>query len=397
MREAFDSRLLRLLNGQRIVDALIKSSPGGISRAEIARVTGLSKPTVSVLVSDLEQSGLVRLASVARSSGEVGRPAALYEIVPEASLVIAVDIGATKVIVGLADLLGKVVAEREIETGPNAETTLTSVIGQIKDLLNNTDCTAKAACIGVPGVYRQEKDLVERALNLPGFEGIRVRATVEELLGVEVHIDNDVNLAALGEAANANAEFEPANFAAISVGTGIGMGLVVDGDLYRGPTYAAGEIGSLVLSGANGDPNSLSTLEDLASADAIRKTFAAAIENGHMTSLEGVPDVPAIFAAANSGDPAASQALLVAARAMALAVSHLGFIVDPERVIFGGGVGANQVFVRAVESELECFMPSPPVVAASTLGRRATFLGAVSKALESLHQKLVSEHLGGRG
>lgn len=402
MREAFDSRLLRLLNGQRIVDALIKSSPGGISRAEIARVTGLSKPTVSVLVSDLEQSGLVRLASAAHSSGEIGRPAALYEIVPEASLVIAVDIGATKVIVGLADLLGRVVAEREVETGANAETTLTSVVDEIRALLNSTglnnaDSTAKAACIGVPGVYRQEKDLVERALNLPGFDGIRVRATVEELLGVEVHIDNDVNLAALGEAANANAEFEPTNFAAVSVGTGIGMGLIVDGDLYRGPTYAAGEIGSLVLSGVHGDPNSLNTLEDLASADAIRKTFAVAIEDGYMTSLEGVPDVPAVFAAANTGDPAASQALSVAARAMALAVSHLGFIIDPERVIFGGGVGANQVFVEAVESELERFMPSPPVVVASTLGRRATFLGAVSKALESLHGKLVSEHLGGRG
>ncbi|MXW74991.1 MAG: ROK family protein [Acidimicrobiaceae bacterium] len=394
MRQASDSRLLRLVNGQRIVDALLASSPGGISRADVARVTGLSKPTVSLLVGDLEQSGLVRLASAARSSGGVGRPAALYEIVPEAGMVIAVDIGATKVIVGLADLLGRVVAEREIETGPDAASALTAIVGHVEEMLADADGAAKAACIGVPGVYRRETDVVERALNLPGFEGLHVQAMAEDLLGVEVHIDNDVNLAALGEADNADDGFEPTNFAAISVGTGIGMGLVVDGDLYRGGTHAVGEIGSLILSGGDSDSNSIRTLEDLASANAIRKSFAVAIEEGHPSSLEGTPDVPAIFEAADLGDPGASHVLSVAARAMALAVSHLGFITDPERVIFGGGVGANQVFVRAVESELAHLMPSPPVVAASTLGRRATFLGAVSRALESLHETLVTQHLG---
>ena len=326
----------------------------------------------------------------------MGRPAALYEIVPEAGLVIAVDIGATKVIVGLADLLGRVVAEREFETGPDAESALAAIVSHAGEMLADADGTAKAACIGVPGVYRRETDVVERALNLPGFEGLRVRAKAEELLGVEVHIDNDVNLAALGEADNADDGFEPTNFAAISVGTGIGLGLVVDGNLYRGGTHAAGEIGSLILSGAGGDSGSIRTLEDVASANAIRKSFAAAIEEGHPSSLEGTPDVPAIFAAADLGDPAASRVLAVAAGAMALAVSHLGFIADPERVIFGGGVGANQVFVRAVESGVQRLVSSPPVVAASTLGRRATFLGAVSRALESLHETLVTQHLGGR-
>lgn len=391
MRGASDSRLLRLLNGQRIVDAMFDAAPQGISRADIARVTGLSKPTVSNLVADLEASGLIRLSPVPTTTGNVGRPAMLYEFVPEAGFVVAADVGATKIIVGVANLLGTVVAEQELETGPNAETALNRVAETARQMLSEIGGQAGSACVGVPGIYRPHSDSVEQALNLPGFEGLRVRANLEELLDMEVHVDNDVNLAALAEA---DLDIDQTNFAAISIGTGIGMGIIVGGELYRGGTGAAGEVGSLVLHDSSADSDSPLILEDVSSAPAIRKQFGKAAESGHPTELHGSADVPEIFDAAAQGDPAAVHVLENAASAMATAIMQLCLIIDPERIVFGGGVGANQVFVEAVNAELYRRHSQPVEISASTLGRRATFLGAVSWALDELHESLVTDTLG---
>ncbi len=370
---------------------MFDAAPQGISRADIARVTGLSKPTVSNLVADLESSGLIRLASTPTTSGNVGRPAALYEFVPEAGFVVAADIGATKIIVGVANLLGTVVTEQELETGPNAETALNRVAETARLMLSEVGGQAGSACVGVPGIYRPGTDSVEQALNLPGFEGLRVRAKLEELLDIEVHVDNDVNLAALAEA---DLDIDQTNFAAISIGTGIGMGIIVGGELYRGGTGAAGEVGSLVLHDSPADTNSPLILEDVSSAPAIRKQFGQAEESGYPTELHGNADVPEIFDAAAQGDPAAVRVLETAAAAMATAIMQLSLIIDPERIVFGGGVGANQVFVEAVNADLHRRLSPPVEVSASTLGRRATFLGAVSWALDELHESLVTDTLG---
>ena len=391
MRGASDSRLLRLLNGQRIVDAMFDAAPQGISRADIARVTGLSKPTVSNLVADLEASGLIRLSRTPTAAGNVGRPAMPYEIVPEAGFVVAADIGATKIIVGVANLLGTVVAEQELETGPSAESALNSVAETALRMLSEIGGQAGSACVGIPGIYRPGPDRVEQALNLPGFEEVAVRAKLEDLLGMEVHVDNDVNLAALAEA---DAAVDQTHFAAISVGTGIGMGLIVGGELYRGGTRAAGEVGSMVLHDSLAEPNAAVTLESVSSAPAIRKLFGQATEAGYSSELQGSADVPEIFDAAARNDPAAAHVLAIAAEAMASVVVQVCLIADPERIVFGGGVGSNQMFVEAVAAELGKRQSQPVEIVASTLGRRATFLGAVSWALDALHESLITNNLG---
>ncbi len=396
MREASDSRLLRLLNGQRIVDAMFEAAPSGISRAAIARGTGLSKPTVSALVGDLEASGLVRLAADAPAHSGVGRPAVNYEVVPEAGYVLAADIGATKITVGLADLLGSVVAERELETGPDAETALARLATAAREMMTDVGANAGAACVSVPGVYRPDRDRVEQALNLPGFDQLPVKARLGDLFGVDVQVDNDVNLAALGEADSFADDYEVSDFVVISVGTGIGMGLIVDGELYRGGTGAAGELGSLILSHALSPGGSCVTLEDLASAPALTKLFNQAVEAGHKTALHKSVEVSELFAAAAAGDAAATHVLHTAATAMATAVSHVCFIADPQRVILSGSVGANRVFVQAVKAEVERLLPHPVEIVASTLARRATFLGAISRALGALHETLVTQNLGER-
>ena len=393
MGEGSGSGVLRLLSGQRIVDALFSSHPTRMSRAGIARATGLSKPTVSALIADMESAGLVRISDESPSSGSIGRPAALYELVPTSRHSVVADIGATKILVGLSDLFGNLVAEQELTTGPDARAALESLTAAATEMLRGIDGGCHAVCVGVPGIYRPDRDRVEQALNLPGFDDLALRAYLSERFDTRIHVENDVNLAALGELTRMGDEQADGDFAAISVGTGIGLGMVVGGDLYRGGTGSAGEVGSLLLSSPRpGEPPV--TLEDVASAPSIRKRFGRAIEDGHRTGLDASVDVPEIFAAAASGDPAAVAVLDEVSAAMALAVSHLCLISDPTRIVFGGGVGANPVFVDAVRAHLSRLVAAPPELAASTLGRQAALVGAVSMSLRFIHESLVPEILG---
>ncbi|WP_420444616.1 ROK family transcriptional regulator [Candidatus Poriferisodalis sp.] len=387
---------LRLLSGQRIADAMFAAHPRQMSRAGIARATGLSKPTVSALMADMTSAGLVRVASEGQRTGSIGRPAALYELVPTARQVLAADIGATKMLVGVGDLFGNLIVEREMETGPDAPTAFERLGRAISAMLDAIDEPCSAACIGVPGIYRTSSDRVEQALNLPGFDGLAPRAWLAEQLGIpadRVHVDNDVNLAALGELAHLDDDQPGGDFAAISIGTGIGGAIVVDGELYRGGTGSAGELGSLLLAHPEpGEPPV--TLEDVASAPSIRKLFGRAIEDGYDSGLVPSSDVPDILAAADANDAAARHVLHKVAESMALAVSHLCLIADPARVVFGGGVGVNPVFVDAVRERLGGLVSVPPELAASSLGRRAALAGAVSMSLRIVHETLVPEVLG---
>ncbi|MCY3619837.1 MAG: ROK family transcriptional regulator [Acidimicrobiaceae bacterium] len=385
--------MLRLLSGQRIVDALFTAHPARMSRAGIARATGLSKPTVSALVADMESAGLVRVSDESPSSGSIGRPAALYELVPTARHSVVADIGATKVLVGVSDLFGNLVAERELATGPDARTALDRLTAAAAELLEDIDGGCHAVCVGVPGIYRPERDRVEQALNLPGFDSLALRGYLAERFDARIHVENDVNLAALGELTRMGDDQADGDFAAISVGTGIGMGMVLGGELYRGGTGSAGELGSLLLSMPQPDAAPV-TLEDVASAPSIRKRFGRAIEDGRRSDLAASADVPEIFAAAASGDTAAAAVLDEVAAAMALAVSHLCLIADPTRIVFGGGVGANPVFVDAVRAHVARLVAMPPELAASTLGRQAALVGAVSLSLRFVHESLVPEILG---
>ncbi|MXZ98832.1 MAG: MarR family transcriptional regulator, partial [Acidimicrobiaceae bacterium] len=154
MGEGSGSGVLRLLNGQRIVDALFSAHPTRMSRAGIARATGLSKPTVSALIADMELAGLVRISDESPSSGSIGRPAAPYELVPTARHSVVADVGATKILVGVADLFGNLVAEQEFTTGPDARAALERVTAAASEMLRGVDGGCHAMCVGVPGIYR---------------------------------------------------------------------------------------------------------------------------------------------------------------------------------------------------------------------------------------------------
>lgn len=385
--------MLRLLSGQRIADALFAAHPSRLSRAEIARTTGLSKPTVSALMADLESVGLVRMAEASARSGSIGRPAALYELVPSARHSVVADVGATRMLVGLADLLGDVVTEVELDTGPDAYSALERLVTTATSMLADSGVPCHAVCVGVPGIYRPERDQVEQALNLPGFDGLEVGTYLSERFGVPVFVENDVNLAALGELARLSDEDVGGDFAAVFAGTGIGLGLVVGGELYRGGTGSAGELGSLAVAIPRADASPV-TLEDVASAPSIRKSLGRSIEEGVASTLDPGADIAQILAAGGRGDTAATAVLGEVAAAMAFAVSHLCLIADPTRIVFGGPVGADLVFIDAVRDRLSRLVTTAPALIASSLGDRAALIGAASMSLRHVRESLIAEVLG---
>ena len=393
MAEASGTAVLRLLSGQRIADALFAAHPGRMSRADIARATGLSKPTVSALMADMESVGLVRMAEASARSGSIGRPASLYELVPSARHSVVADMGATRMLIGLADLLGNVVTEVELETGPDAHTALERLVTAASSMLAESGRPCHAVCVGVPGIYRPEQDQVEQALNLPGFGGLEVGAYLSERFGVPAFVENDVNLAALGELARLSDEEAGGDFAAVFAGTGIGLGLVVGGELYRGGTGSAGELGSLAVAVPQVDATPV-TLEDVASAPSICKRLGRAIEDGRRSTLDPGADIAEILAAAGRGDTAATIVLSEVAGAMAFAVSHLCLIADPTRIVFGGPVGADLVFIDAVRDRLSSLVTTAPELIASSLGDRATLIGAASMSLRHVRESLITEFLG---
>ena len=395
MIDGSGSWALRLRNGQAVFDEFMEAAPFPISRATLARRTGLSKPTVSALVSDLEDAGVVSLIPPETAPGRIGRPAAPYALVPDAALVVGVDMGATKVIVGVADLLGRVLAEDRIETASNARAAVDAVVGSTRRLLASLGKgrLLESGCVGVPGVYRPRQDRVEMSPNLAGFADLPIRAELSERLGVPVTIENDVNLAAVAEAESMD-DRGGLDFVAISVGTGIGAGLVMDGRLYRGGHGAAGELGSIDISGVADSRGGRLTLEDLASAPAIRRRFRHAIDTDFPSRLERDAEVSEILLAASSDDEAASEALGIAAEAMASAVAWLCWFGDPARIVFGGGVGSNPIFVDAVRSRLGGYLDEMPELVASALGSRAAFMGAISTARASVRTTFVRGRLG---
>jgi predicted NBD/HSP70 family sugar kinase len=200
-------------------------------------------------------------------------------------------------------------------------------------------------------------------------------------LGVDVAIENDVNLAAVGERWRGNSR-KARNFAFIAVGTGIGMGIFADGQLIRGARGAAGEIAYLPLGGDPYDARGqrLGTLETSAASAGIAERYVA---------LGGTPGhtVREIFDALET-DEAARVTLDEVGRVIATAILAVHSVLDPEIVILGGSIGARPELKLRIEAHLERCMREPVSLELSALGTRATLLGAIGGAIDGVHRTL---------
>jgi predicted NBD/HSP70 family sugar kinase len=372
------------MNERSVLELIRRSAP--LSRAQVARESGLSKPTVSLALNGLLAAGLVR--EVGRSTGGKGPSAALYELNPLAGWVVGIDVGRQWVRAAIADITGALVARRDERARVRSASTL---IGQIGTLAHELAAEAGLrwnqvthATVGSPGVFDPVRGMVAMAPNIPGWGRHGLVEAVREQLGTNVSFENDVNLAALGEQSRGHGQ-NARNFVYLWVGTGVGLGVVLDGELYRGSRGAAGEIAYLPI-GA-GDPRDPANrrrgaFEEAAAGAGIVRTAAAQGMDPSLTAKR-------VFAAARRGDAAAGRAVEAEAARLAMGIATVSAVLDPELVILGGGVGRNgDLLLEPIERELRELSPFRPRVVVSALGDDAVLHGAVATALEAARDRV---------
>ncbi len=379
-------QLIRALNEQLLLSHIRQLGP--CSPADLARISGLSKPTVSLALGNVERSGLVRAAG--QRTGVPGRPATLYEIRPEAGFVLGLDVGHQYLRGALADMTG------EIRTKLSARTRATSVRGLLAELVRLADTLSAGAglnrsditqtVIGSPGVYDPRRDAIALTGGLAGWNRPAALAGLRAEFGPEVVMENDVDAAALAEQAHGYGR-EFASFAFVWIGTGVGMGLVLDGRLHRGAHGVAGEIAFMPISDGQGaspeDARKRGVLEASGSA-------AAVVRAARRAGLRGPVSARRVFAAAAAGDTRAAAVVAGEARLVAKAISAVVTVVDPELVVLGGGIGQAPGFATAVTAELRQLAPVMPEVRVSALGTDAVVDGCLASGAELAWDRLTA-------
>ena len=368
--------LLKHLNERTVLEAIRAGAP--ISRAEISRRAGISKPTVSLALQTLVDAGLVREAARGPSGPSYG--AVFFEPVPEAAYVLGLDLGARFLRGAVCDLAGEVRARQDVELrGADADGALQAITTLRESLVAAAALPVEridGIVLGVPGVIDAETSTLHlTSPNIPGLEGRAFGVELGDLLGIDVTLENDVNLAAVGERWAGVARGVD-DFAFLSVGTGMGMGLVLGGELHRGNHGAAGEV-DWALAGLAEDVDP--------SADgvaALAERVAPAGSAG--TSLAPPYDARAVFAAARRGDPLGRTVVDEVARRIAAHITPIAAVADPALVVLGGGLGANgDLLLTPVRRLLAAWIPYPPRIEISSLGEAAVLMGALAVGLRS--------------
>lgn len=394
--QRWNRRRLRSNNEWLLLERLRTAGPA--SRAQLARDSGLSKPTVSAALAALEQAGLAREAGTV--APDRGRTAVLYEADPTAGYVLGVDIGRAWLRLAVADLAGTVVAREDVpnkgRSGSAVADAVLAAAGRVTAAAGLARGDIVEAVVGAPGVFDEQTGRVRYAVNLPGWGRSGLVAGMREGLGTSLTLHNDANLAAIGEYA-CGAGKDSRLFLYILIGTGLGMGVVADGELFRGAHGAAGEIGFLPLltnpmppsgpSPVEGAPRR-GTLEDAVSGEAVVR---GARELG-MTDPQALT-AKQVFEAARAGDPAAVAAVRQEGERLAHVVAAVSSVLDPDLVVLGGGVGHSaDLLLQTVEDTLHLLTPLRPRVAPSELGDDAVLLGAITTALRSARPKVFDTH-----
>jgi predicted NBD/HSP70 family sugar kinase len=384
-------RWLRGRNRQRVMEIVRMQGP--VSQADIARATGLSRTTVSTLIAELKESGLVVDLETTPRQARGGRPGVELALRDPAQVVAGFDFGHSHVGVAMADLGHNVIAESrfELDVNRNAMEALDSAARMFQDVLTRTGVDRKnvlGAGIGIPGPVDRAHGTAGSATILPDWVGLRIALEMELRLGIPVQIENDANLGALAEL-TWGAGRDCSNFAYVKAATGIGAGIVIDGRLLRGATGTAGEIGHTTLDEAG--PlcycGNRGCLETVASGPAIVELVGQM--NGALLSLSRIVELAA------AGDVRCRRAVADAGREIGVAVAGLCNLINPERVIIGGLLSrAGEVLLRPLRESIQrhAVQAAAEIVDVRTavFVERAELLGSVALALLDSHDRMSS-------
>ncbi|MCZ0962553.1 ROK family protein [Paracoccus benzoatiresistens] len=311
-----------------------------------------------------------------------------------AGCLFACDIGGTKVHSAVADMNGAILGEARADTPTEGGgAVLDLVAAHFEHLTADRGAVVRAAGIGLPGAVHPTTGKLERAPNLAGLAGRDMRAVFSDRLGLPVAVENDVNMAALGEAwlgHGASLRDTSGGLAFIALGTGIGMGLAWGDRLLRGAHGAAGEIAALPIGADPRDPRThhCGALESLVSGTALLADYRSLGGSNPGQSLREI--------SRNAGqDMAYGQVMRRLSERTAQAVLAVDAILNPAIVVFGGGIGSQPSLLAGILDNLASIMPMDmpvPDCRHSILGNRAGVLGGIRAARLRYADSLIGDH-----
>ncbi len=368
------------------------------TRPQIALATHMSKPTVSAAIAQLEQAGLVR--SDGQVSGITGRKPTVYALNRTARLVAGIDIGGVNTRVAIADLCGSILAESTAPTDHEAVTDqVVAMFRKVRARALRTLAPARAADRPAD-LPPARPPVVAAALSTPGLVvgssrvwlaynvdsgGVLDFAPMARRLGVPLRVENNVNVAALGEMRFGAARAHR-SFVFLSVGAGIGVGTVHNGELLRGANGAAGEISYLPLG-----PHPLAGEQALTGNFEQSAAAAGLLDRARRQTWRERPpaDVAELFRWAADGNATARRLVQDHAQQIGLAVVAARTIVDPEIVVLGGGIGRNKLLIEPVTEVCRRLLPVPCPVITTELADRGSLVGAVAAASDDAWRSIL--------
>jgi predicted NBD/HSP70 family sugar kinase len=306
--------------------------------------------------------------------------------------VVGIALGATRTQVSLADLRGERLAHRVMATPALGPDRLLGRLGHwVRDLMREEGVAREkllAAAIGVPGaVDRAKGTVVALAPNLRGWSDVPVTESLGRLLKTDVVVENDVNLAVLGERWRGAAQGHE-TCAYIHVGTGIGAGVLVEGHLHRGHHFLAGEIGLMCMGPQHveTDFGSRGCLETLAGLAALGARWAGESRGDRRRQVAD------LFEAAEAGDRRALRIVAEAGTLIGIAAANLATVLDPSLIVLGGAlVTRGESFLQEIRRVLKRVVPRPPAVVVSQLGGEAALWGCLLEATNLARTRLKQE------
>lgn len=347
------------------------------TRAQLVAITGQARSTIAARLDTLSELGLI--GQIGERSAAMGRPAASFFFLPDAGAVLAIDIGASHVRVGLTDLSVHILAERHlalsVDLGPEA--VLGRVVEVCRELLAEAGidpARLRGVGIGVPGPVTHSTGRPSSPPIMPGWDGFDIVGRLRSAFDVPVYVDNDANMMAIGE--HAHAWRDVADLLYVKFATGVGLGIILDGQIRRGAQGSSGDIGHVRVPG--GPPNlchcgGTGCLEAVIGVPALLEQ----LERAGRTATSGAD----IVALVRSGDKTAIQVMRDAGRTAGDVLAGVVSLLNPSVIAVGGILAqAHEQLIAGIRESV--YAKSLPLatqnllITASLAGPRAGIIGA---------------------
>ncbi len=388
---------LREINERLVLDTL--RTHRATHAAEIARLIGLSKPTTADILRTLMDSKLVK--EYAPGEDDSKRARSIFEAVSDVKVALGIDIGSHYIRAAVGDLNLEMRAQASVAVKSLKLSDLISVMQQaVKEVLCESGYSLKdvaSIVVGTPGVIDHATGIISIAGTISSLDGVNLAELINKEFGLRPTLENDINLVTVGEQMKGHGK-NCENFAVLSVGSGLGSGLVLNGKLHRGHHGAAGEIFYIPF----GDPRDIHRSGTNPSGDRIAEITRGLAQDFNSTSLVEPYNTIDILKAAKDGDGLSRAVIELEAERIALYIAAISAVSDVELVILSGGIGSQAAFfMKPIKKLVSEILPFPPRIEVSALGNTGVLIGALeiatAQACDRVFQNAYRSHGSAHG